>query len=133
MVCRTLICRRPFSTSLTTDWVPSSAARSVCFRHAVLFHEQTQNLSGVDIRQRIVLAFIVFDQLLQQFEHVGQCVFFVDAHHVEQLVHELDSAFMVGLGVNRSQAQRQRTLKSVPGRSKRLGIEGNGGHFLRPI
>lgn len=32
LACRTLICRRPFSTSLTTDCAPSSVVRSACFR-----------------------------------------------------------------------------------------------------
>ena len=31
LACRALICRLPVSISLTTDWVPSSGARSACF------------------------------------------------------------------------------------------------------
>jgi hypothetical protein len=60
----------------------------------------------------------VFDQWPQQFEHASQFVFFVVTHHVEKLVHELNSSIIFSLGVNRSQAHRQCALKRVPRRGR---------------
>lgn len=61
-------------SKLGTRWA-SELGRQVGLRQIVLFHEKTQHLGRFGTRQSVVLAFIVFDQQPQKFEHVGQFVF----------------------------------------------------------